>query len=253
MATQCTHFQSVVNQWSVGRRSKRLFPAWTGVRGFHCQNKDVERRAALVFLPRLPLAFGQQRYFSDNASDPGADHYKTLGVLSTATALEIKKAYFQAAKKHHPDMNPNDKEGAKIRFQRVIQRFFFSTRSFIDTKADLAIVEGFIKHGLVVFFQVADAYSCLSDPVKRKDYDAYRKAGSRSSSSSNHYYDHATGTTQPSTQQQVDPYELFKKAFDDMGLEEVQQYFKEMGDEASHAMAELLSSNNWRPLIDLSK
>ena len=61
----------------------------------------------------------QARFLSDHAGDPHADYYKILGLSTTASPAEIKKAYFQAAKKHHPDVNPNDIQGAKIRFQRV--------------------------------------------------------------------------------------------------------------------------------------
>jgi hypothetical protein len=63
------------------------------------------------------------------------DLYKILGVSKTATQPEIKRAYFHEAKKHHPDMNPND-AGAKDRFQRL-----------------------------------SAAYEILSDPKKRAEYD----------------------------------------------------------------------------------
>ncbi|MBZ0204866.1 MAG: J domain-containing protein [Flavobacteriales bacterium] len=65
------------------------------------------------------------------------DYYKTLGVERTATAEQIKKAYRKLARKHHPDLNPNDKEAHK-RFQ-----------------------------------QINEANEVLSDPESRKKYDKY--------------------------------------------------------------------------------
>src|SRR5690349_14094001 len=65
------------------------------------------------------------------------DYYKILGLNKNATEDEIKKAYRKLARKHHPDLNPNDKE-AHIRFQ-----------------------------------QINEANEVLSDPEKRKKYDAY--------------------------------------------------------------------------------
>lgn len=65
------------------------------------------------------------------------DYYSILGVSKTATADEIKKSYRKLARKYHPDINPNDEE-AKLKFQ-----------------------------------QINEANEVLSDPDKRKKYDAY--------------------------------------------------------------------------------
>lgn len=65
------------------------------------------------------------------------DYYAVLGVDKSASEDDIKKAYRKLARKYHPDLNPNDKE-ANRRFQ-----------------------------------QLNEANEVLSDPEKRKQYDAY--------------------------------------------------------------------------------
>lgn len=67
------------------------------------------------------------------------DYYKILGVEKNASDEEIKKAYRKLARKMHPDLNPNDKD-AHQKFQ-----------------------------------QINEANEVLSDPEKRKKYDAYGK------------------------------------------------------------------------------
>src|SRR5690348_3465324 len=67
------------------------------------------------------------------------DYYKILGVDKSASQDDIKKAYRKLARKHHPDLNPNDKEAHK-KFQ-----------------------------------QINEANEVLSDPEKRKKYDQYGK------------------------------------------------------------------------------
>jgi curved DNA-binding protein len=65
------------------------------------------------------------------------DYYKVLGVNKNATEKEIKSAYRKVARKHHPDLNPNNAEAEKL------------------------------------FKQANEANEVLSDPEKRKKYDKY--------------------------------------------------------------------------------
>jgi molecular chaperone DnaJ len=65
------------------------------------------------------------------------DYYQILGVKKDANADEIKKAYRRLARKHHPDVNPNDK-----------------------TSEDK-------------FKEVQEAYDILSDDKKRKVFDKF--------------------------------------------------------------------------------
>ena len=62
------------------------------------------------------------------------DFYKELGVSRGASQSEIKKAYFQLAKKYHPDVNKSPEAEAK-------------------------------------FTKISTAYETLSDEQKRSIYD----------------------------------------------------------------------------------
>ncbi|MDO4453862.1 MAG: molecular chaperone DnaJ [Eubacteriales bacterium] len=68
------------------------------------------------------------------------DYYEVLGVDRGADEATIKKAYRQLAKKYHPDMNPGDQEAEKK------------------------------------FKEASEAYSVLSDPEKRRQYDQFGHA-----------------------------------------------------------------------------
>ena len=69
------------------------------------------------------------------------DFYAVLGVSSTASQDEIKKAYRKLAKKFHPDANANDPKAAER------------------------------------FKEISEANNVLSDPEKRKQYDEMRRLG----------------------------------------------------------------------------
>lgn len=69
------------------------------------------------------------------------NHYQVLGVQKTATASEIKKAYFHLAKLYHPDRH----------FEADMQ----------DMKEKLE----------ALFARIHDAYETLGNPAKRGEYD----------------------------------------------------------------------------------
>jgi len=49
---------------------------------------------------------------------PGKDYYSILGITRNASEREIKQAYRKLARKHHPDVNPGNKE-AEAKFKEI--------------------------------------------------------------------------------------------------------------------------------------
>lgn len=62
------------------------------------------------------------KLFHTNNFQLSNKYYETLGVSKTATAKDIKKAYYQLAKKYHPDTNKTDPNAAK-KFQEVSEAY----------------------------------------------------------------------------------------------------------------------------------
>jgi molecular chaperone DnaJ len=70
------------------------------------------------------------------------DFYKVLGVSKDVSDADLKKTYRKLARKYHPDSNPGD-AAAEAKFK-----------------------------------EISEAYSVLSDPEERKEYDQIRAMGS---------------------------------------------------------------------------
>ena len=94
--------------------------------------KEARRRASVEAGTPLPEE-AEPKKRSDNVKEKAL--YDLLGVAPSATPGEIKKAYYIAAKKSHPDRHPNDPE-ANAKFQKI-----------------------------------GEAYQILSDETLRKNYD----------------------------------------------------------------------------------
>jgi len=116
---------------------------------------------------RVPERPGGKR----GASARGTDYYKVLGVPRTADEKAIKKAFRKLSVEWHPDKNPDNKEEAEEKFK-----------------------------------EIANAYTVLTDPEKRKIYDmggeeALKQGGG------------GGGGAGPGGGMGIDPREIFKQFF----------------------------------------
>lgn len=69
-------------------------------------NINMLRRATDTFKKFNTITFrSRANLFTQPNFDPAKDYYLTLGVSKDAKDSDIKKAYFNLAKIHHPDHN----------------------------------------------------------------------------------------------------------------------------------------------------
>lgn len=102
-------------------------------------------RKSILRYPQIDSTASPRAYFHTSRVLNAKDYYGILGVPKNADAKAIKKAYYEKAKKYHPDANKADPKAA-AKFQ-----------------------------------EVSEAYEILSDKDKRQSYDFGASAGGRTS------------------------------------------------------------------------
>src|SRR5437870_2064795 len=120
------------------RTFRRASEPYMGGRFYARSTKAIRATLSVRRSPRLGGTRNGQRRTENPILSPAMaekDYYEILGVKKTATEEEIKKAYRNLAKKHHPDKNKGNKE-AENKFK-----------------------------------EISEAYAVLSDKEKREQYD----------------------------------------------------------------------------------
>lgn len=120
-----------------------------------------------------------------------------LSVAKNCSPKDVKKAYYQLAKKYHPDTNKGDPDASK-KFQ-----------------------------------EVSEAYEILSDEVKRREYDTFGQTTSATgqaqgqASASGGYTSSPGYTHQWQYSSSINPEDLFRKIFGDMNFEQEYKDYEE--------------------------
>ncbi|XP_011640486.1 protein tumorous imaginal discs, mitochondrial-like isoform X2 [Pogonomyrmex barbatus] len=112
------------------------------------------------------------------------NYYEILGVSKNASAKDIKKAYYQLAKKYHPDTNKGDPD-ANQKFQ-----------------------------------EVSEAYEVLSDETKRREYDTWGATSEQMGMGMGHQSQGPKNYSQHwQYRSTINAEELFRKIFGDAGFQ----------------------------------
>ncbi|XP_075214300.1 dnaJ homolog l(2)tid, mitochondrial-like isoform X3 [Lycorma delicatula] len=134
-------------------------------------------------------SIGFRKFHASSAFFARKDYYDILGVPKNCSAKDIKKAYFNLAKKYHPDTNRNDPNAVK-KFQ-----------------------------------EVSEAYEVLSDDVKRKEYDRWGATSEQMGMGGGAGAGHPGGAGGMGSRYEqwnftstIDPEELFRKIFGEGGF-----------------------------------
>uniref|UniRef100_A0A915EKH9 Uncharacterized protein n=1 Tax=Ditylenchus dipsaci TaxID=166011 RepID=A0A915EKH9_9BILA len=138
---------------------------------FRERRQDRKERQSQTHRFHFDAIFDAHFRFSINLKD----YYKILGVPKGAKDSEIKKAYYQLAKKYHPDVNKE--KSASEKFQ-----------------------------------ELSEAYEVLSDSKKRTDYDQFGSASNATGQSAGGYTSRNAGWQYHSNKSAED---LFRDLFGD--------------------------------------
>ncbi|XP_055704480.1 protein tumorous imaginal discs, mitochondrial-like isoform X2 [Phlebotomus papatasi] len=111
-----------------------------------------------------------------------SNYYDILGVSKGASAKEIKKAYYDLAKKYHPDTNKDDPNASK-KFQ-----------------------------------EVSEAYEVLSDDTKRREYDTFGQTSEQMGRAGGAAHGPQGFSQHWQFRSTIDPEELFRKIFGEGGF-----------------------------------
>jgi len=131
------------------------------------------------FTPHCSLLFLHNRSIASTANLRARDYYEILGIARNAPAKDIKKAYYQLAKKYHPDVNKENPTAAK-KFQ-----------------------------------EASEAYEVLSDEQKRREYDTFGSSTSGSQQQQHNPFSQQgrQGNFRWEYKANVNPEELFRSIF----------------------------------------
>ena len=135
---------------------------------------------------------------SDKFTKVKTCHYKILGIEKNATDIEIKKAYKKCAIKYHPDRHQDDKELNEKKFK-----------------------------------EVNEAYSILSDPQNKLNYDNYGFHGtSRENNDTNSNFQH------------MNPNDIFRHIFGNMNMNSENPFTQNVNNGTGHPFVNNPFMNN---------
>ncbi|XP_044015174.1 chaperone protein DnaJ-like [Aphidius gifuensis] len=113
-------------------------------------------RTSSIFIQNKYIKNIRQFHVSNSLGAPRKSYYKILGVTKNASSKDIKAAYYQLAKKYHPDINKNNPDAEKK------------------------------------FKELSEAYEVLSDDYRRTQYDNSRRKSNKYTKSE---YDNSNRTS----------------------------------------------------------
>ncbi|GAB0086175.1 Protein tumorous imaginal discs, mitochondrial [Sergentomyia squamirostris] len=144
-----------------------------------CHSRNEGCPGGVLAGKRVPkgIAPGAGRGFHTSHQLMKTNYYEVLGVAKGSSAKDIKKAYYELAKKYHPDTNKDDPNASK-KFQ-----------------------------------EVSEAYEVLSDDTKRREYDTFGQTSEQMGREGTGGHGPQGFSQHWQFRSTIDPEELFRKIF----------------------------------------